>query len=517
MTDTTSGSRSLNIKRRTLLVSGGAASIAALTMASQAIAAPPQPTVGEEPLTPAQTAAREAGAAAPPPPSSPEHLIEAWASTLAVQAATYAAPIVAMYNLRSTVSVGPGAKAPPGQIWRFMEIASPKIAAESGYVTPNVNVIYGFGFADLREEPYILTAPDSGGRYYMIEIVDMWTNTFAYPAGAKSGYKGGKFALVGPGWTGALPDGVTRIDCPTRWIELQPRVYVKDNPDLPAAQNVMNAIKLQPLSTFNGTTAPAQPTYDYAVPRVNPKVASSQMQFDDPLQFWSIFVSAMNENPAPEAQINDVLPQYRWLGIEFGKPWNAKNVKPVFLAAMKQASATIGAMMNVAAGPLYGAIKGGWGIPPGDVGLPGADYLTRAGIAVLGLTARRFITEGSLSRPVRRSPAKTAARSRGRRVRSTPTSSHPASGRSRCMTPSQSIRSPIPSIAISWVATTRSRRTRTDLLRCTCSTRTPGRTRNRTGCRHLRGLSICSCAIMLRHRGLSQHWRIRRPFRRHHP
>ena len=33
----------------------------------------------------------------------------------------------------------------------------------------------------------------------MIEIVDMWTNAFAYPAGGTSGYKGGKFALVGPG------------------------------------------------------------------------------------------------------------------------------------------------------------------------------------------------------------------------------------------------------------------------------------------------------------------------------
>jgi hypothetical protein len=47
----------------------------------------------------------------------------------------------------------------------------------------------------------------------MIELVDMWTNPFAYPAGAVAGYKGGIFALVGPGSNGALPDGVTRIDC----------------------------------------------------------------------------------------------------------------------------------------------------------------------------------------------------------------------------------------------------------------------------------------------------------------
>jgi hypothetical protein len=149
-----------------------------------------------------------------------------------VQAATFAAPLVAVYNLRSTVAVGPKPKAPPNTIWRMEDISTPKLAAESGYVSPNLDVIYGFGFADLGAEPVILTAPDSEGRYYMIEIVDMYTNHFAYPAGGANGYKGGKFALVAPGWKGELPVDVKRIDAPTRWIELQPRVNVKGASDL---------------------------------------------------------------------------------------------------------------------------------------------------------------------------------------------------------------------------------------------------------------------------------------------
>ena len=375
------------LNRRNLLASGGAASVAALSMVSQANAQTvQQPSTGEAPATAADTAASKLKATASASASERDRLIKEYAFTLAAQAATYAAPIVAMYNLRSTVAVGPDAKAPPGEFWRFMEIASPKIAAETGYVSPNVNVIYGFGFADLGWQPHILTAPNSNGRYYLIELVDMWTNAFFYPAGAKNGYKGGKFALVGPGWTGTLPDGVTRVDCPTRWLELQPRVFVRDTADLPGARDVMNAIKLEPLSAYSGTAAPPRPTYDYAVPRVNPKVASSQMQFDDPLQFWSIFLDAMNENPPPKAQITEVLRQYRWLGIEFGKPWDPKNVRPVYLEAMKKASAAMGPMMSVAAGPLYGTFRGGWGVGPVDMGNAGADYLTRAGLAVLGLT-----------------------------------------------------------------------------------------------------------------------------------
>jgi hypothetical protein len=72
-----------------------------------------------------------------------------------------------------------------------------------------VNVIYGFGFMDLAQEPIILSAPDSRGRYYMIEICDMWANAFAYVGGLETGYRGGAFAPVGPGWEGDVPAGVT--------------------------------------------------------------------------------------------------------------------------------------------------------------------------------------------------------------------------------------------------------------------------------------------------------------------
>jgi len=66
-------------------------------------------------------------------------------------------------------------------------------------------VLYGFGFLDLRQEPIILTAPDSHGLYYMVEIVDMWTNAFAYIGGKTTGYKGGKFALVAPAGKARCP------------------------------------------------------------------------------------------------------------------------------------------------------------------------------------------------------------------------------------------------------------------------------------------------------------------------
>ena len=105
-------------------------------------------------------------------------------------------------------------------------------------------------------EPIILSVPDSKGRYYLVEIVDMYTNAFAYVGGLQTGYKGGKFALVGPGWKGKLPDGVTRIDCPTRWTLIQPRVHVVNPADLDAAKKVLQEIDVQGLAKFTGAKAP---------------------------------------------------------------------------------------------------------------------------------------------------------------------------------------------------------------------------------------------------------------------
>lgn len=323
-----------------------------------------------------------------PSESPQQQAIEAWSYTLAVQAATYAAPLVAMYNLRSTVAVGPTPKALPNTFWRLEDISTPTLSAESGYVSPNVNVVYGFGFADLGAEPIILSAPDSGGRYYMIEMVDMYTNVFAYPAGGASGYKGGKFALVGPGWKGTLPAGVKRIDCPTRWVELQPRVQVKNEADLAGARKVLSAISMQGLSEYMGGKAPAnaKQAYSYEVPDMQPGVATSHMKFKDPSQFWSIFSAALNENPPPASQIEAVLPSFKYLGIELGKQWKPENVNPLILAQMKKASQQIGDMA-LGTMPLAGKLANGWVIPPANTGFAGADYLSRLDVAVFGLTA----------------------------------------------------------------------------------------------------------------------------------
>ena len=248
--------------------------------------------------------------------------LEDWSYSLALQAATWGSPAVTMYALRNNDATGPNAKAAPNSIWRMENTSTPELAEKSGYVLPNLSVIYGFGFLDLRQEPVVLTLPDSGGLYYMVETLDMYTNAFAYPAGEAAGYRGGKFAFVGPGWKGDLPPDVKRIDSPTPWILIQPRVHLPNQSGLAAAQKVLTAITTQGLSAYLGKAAPPAPKNDYAVPNfVNPKLPVSALDFKDPLQFWEILSAVINENPPPADEVNALLPMFKPLGIELGKTW----------------------------------------------------------------------------------------------------------------------------------------------------------------------------------------------------
>jgi hypothetical protein len=301
------------------------------------------------------------------------------------QAATWGSPAVTMYALRNNDATGPNAKAAPNSVWRMENTSTPELAEKSGYVLPNLSVIYGFGFLDLRQEPVVLTLPDSGGLYYMVETLDMYTNAFAYPAGVTAGYKGGKFAYVGPGWKGDLPPDVTRIDCPTPWILIQPRVHLPNQSGLAAAQKVLAAINTQGLSAYLGKSAPSAPKNDYVVPNfANPKLPVSALDFKDPLQFWEILSAVINENPPPEDEVNAVLPMFKPLGIELGKTWDRSKVDPIVLQAMARAATTIPTMLNTIP---FGRLTNGWFIPPSTIGDSRTDYKIRAIIARVGLTA----------------------------------------------------------------------------------------------------------------------------------
>jgi hypothetical protein len=57
----------------------------------------------------------------------------------------------------------------------------------------------------VSHEPIVLSVPDTNGRYYLIPMLDMWTDVFNNIGSHTTGTKAGHYAIVAPGWTRAGP------------------------------------------------------------------------------------------------------------------------------------------------------------------------------------------------------------------------------------------------------------------------------------------------------------------------
>lgn len=129
--------------------------------------------------------------------------------------------------------------------------ADPLHASGSKLSTTGVNrdTLITIGWLDLSKGSQILHVPDMAGRYYSVQFTDPSKNTnFAYVGKRTTGTGSGDYLISGPGWKGAVPQGVSQIASPNNSVLVIGRVLVDSDSDLPTAYGLAKQIQLSSLT-----------------------------------------------------------------------------------------------------------------------------------------------------------------------------------------------------------------------------------------------------------------------------
>lgn len=322
-------------------------------------------------------------AAAPNKPADP--LTDTEAAAVATEAYIYGYPLVTMEFTRrvmTNTAAPEGTHAPMGQFVRMRRYPDAKFR---DVTAPNADTLYSTAWLDLKKEPYLLSLPDMGDRYFLMPLLSGWTDVFEVPGTRTTGNKAQTFAITGPDWKGELPAGVKQLKSPTDMVWILGRTYCTGSPeDYKACHAVMDKYDLRPLSAHGKPYTPPAGKVD---PTVDARTAvRDQVHKLDGAAYFALLAKLMADNP-PDKEDAAVVEKMAKIGLAPGKPFDPSKFDPAvakaIAAAPKAAQAKIMAHFKAA-----GKLENGWSFAT-KTGLYGTEYLQRAFITAIGLGANR--------------------------------------------------------------------------------------------------------------------------------
>ena len=293
----------------------------------------------------------------------------------------YGYPLVIMDATRRISTAVPSPAPTRAPVNQFAHLPAFPDASFTDVVSPNADTLYSAAWLDLSTEPVVLSVPDMGNRYYLMPMLDAWTNVFSSPGTRTTGNSKKDFAIVGPGWSKPVPDGLTQIKAPTNIVWIIGRTQTNGKKDFDAVHAVQHQYLLTPLSSWGKQYhAPTDvPVDKNAETKTAPVDQVAQM---DAATFFGRLNALMVSNP-PSAADAPALARFAPFGIGPGKALDPKGLDPVLEAGLKLGRTRL----TEEAKKPKGTSVNGWDILSGDIGRYGADYTLRAVVALVGLGA----------------------------------------------------------------------------------------------------------------------------------
>ncbi len=251
-------------------------------------------------------------------------------------------------------------------------------------VRPNADTYYSTAFCDLSKDALVLSIPNTNDRYYLMPMLDAYSNVFSSPGKRTTGTEAGDFLISGPNWKGTVPSGIKeQIKSPTDMIWILGRIQVNGKQD--GEKNVIpiqNKLKLTPLTSWGKEYTALKGTIDPTVPKEDPNSIVKNMPIDE---FFNLANKLMTNNP-PAAADKDAIAKFSKIGVSAGAKFDLTKFDAVTQNAMKEIPKKVYAAFDKELAQPKKLING-WNILIKGMGSYGTDYPMRALVTYAGLGA----------------------------------------------------------------------------------------------------------------------------------
>jgi hypothetical protein len=251
------------------------------------------------------------------------------ARAIAKEAYIYAYPMVDGYRIQHAYFLDPANpefKAPYNQLSSMARVYTP---ADKAVQTPNSDTPYSMAGLDLRQEPVVITIPPiEEGRYFSVQLIDLYTFNFDYIGSRTTGNGGGNYLVHGPSWKGEVPQGISKVfAAETELASLIFRTQLFKPDDLEQVKEIQSRYKVQPLSAFTGQPAPTPVATSFAAP-LKPGDIKTSLEVFNQLNFILQFCPV---HPSEK----ELMERFAKLGIGAGRSIDFASLEPEIREAME--------------------------------------------------------------------------------------------------------------------------------------------------------------------------------------
>jgi hypothetical protein len=260
-------------------------------------------------------------------------------------------------------------------------------------VRPNFDTLYSVAWLDMTREPVVVSVPDTDGRYYLLPMLDMWTDVFASPGWRTTGTKAGTFLVTPPGWRPdlrdrfieefKLPKDTQRIEAPTPIVWTIGRTKTDGPADYAAVHKVQAGFKVTLLSEWGRAPKPVEVKIDTSVDmKTPPKIQADTM----PAAKYFAYAAELLKLHPPHITDEPILARMKLIGIERGKGFDFDKLPPAVRSGLTSVPEAAQKLMEWKLATLARVVNH-WSLNTDTMGVYGNYYLKRAIVSQLGLGA----------------------------------------------------------------------------------------------------------------------------------